>query len=150
MLVHTSMRFSQPDRRRRRVKFYVTGGRSSFNTTNNKRPNSRCEMGVCFGTITHGNDLGHEGMYAGNIRTSDVWILPTKMTQSVANSGLNSTGLKQRRYINWLAIFTYVGYGVTEICYFSMCRPFSDYFAVPNPPGQGKPSSSLIIQLHTC
>lgn len=59
----------------------------------------------------------------------------------------NSEGLVQRQYITWLTIYTYVGYGVTQISYFSMCRPFNDYFVVPPPPGQGQhsvPSSSTL------
>jgi hypothetical protein len=57
---------------------------------------------------------------------------------------MNSTGLRERQFINWLAIYTYVGYGIAQICYFSMCRPFGDYFVVPPPPGQGK---SLLVLL---
>ncbi|KAH8593974.1 hypothetical protein B0O99DRAFT_688006 [Bisporella sp. PMI_857] len=58
-------------------------------------------------------------------------------------------GLKQRQWINWLAIYTYVGYGITQICYFTMCRPFTDYFVVPPPPGQDQCASYfnvLIVQ----
>lgn len=64
-------------------------------------------------------------------------LLEHKSCTSLANWCANSEGLVQRQYINWLAIYTYVGYGITLISYFTMCRPFSDYFVVPPPPGQG-------------
>lgn len=45
--------------------------------------------------------------------------------------------LSRDDYINWLTIYTYVGYAIIQICYFSMCRPFMDFSVVPPRPGQG-------------
>lgn len=142
------MHFPKQNRGRRRIEFHVAGRRSSIDTTDDKKQNRGCEVGVRLRTGTDGNSLVHERMYVDNLRPSNV------RTQPSSNliwplMRFNRAGLKQRQYINWLAVYTYVGYAITVISYFSMCRPFTDYFAVPNPPGQGKSFlSHFIFDIH--
>ncbi|KAJ5126631.1 hypothetical protein N7448_007410 [Penicillium atrosanguineum] len=40
-------------------------------------------------------------------------------------------GLKQRKWINWIAIYVAVGFVVTELSLFLICRPLNQYWAVP-------------------
>jgi hypothetical protein len=40
-------------------------------------------------------------------------------------------GLKQRRWINYIAIYVGIGFVATELSLFLICRPLSDYWAVP-------------------
>lgn len=93
-------------------------------------------MGHGIRAVSHGYNLDYERMHANNICSSDVSCY-VKLSDMVADDGVDRAGLKQRKYIMWLTVYTYVGWGIVEICYFTMCRPFNDYFAVPNPPGKG-------------
>lgn len=38
-----------------------------------------------------------------------------------------------KRYVKYLAIYVLLGYTSTQIAFFSSCRPFSGYWAVPPP-----------------
>jgi hypothetical protein len=40
-------------------------------------------------------------------------------------------GLKQRKWINWIAIYVAIGFVATELSLFLICRPLSQYWAVP-------------------
>lgn len=40
-------------------------------------------------------------------------------------------GLKQRRWINYIAIYVALGFVATELSLFLICRPLTDYWAVP-------------------
>lgn len=40
-------------------------------------------------------------------------------------------GLKQRKWINWIAIYVALGWVATELSLFLICRPLSQYWAVP-------------------
>ena len=42
-------------------------------------------------------------------------------------------GLRQRRYVNYLAIYVGLGFVATELSLFLICRPLSNYWAVPTP-----------------
>lgn len=42
-------------------------------------------------------------------------------------------GLKQRKWINYIAIYVAVGFVATELSLFLICRPLSNYWAVPTP-----------------
>ena len=42
-------------------------------------------------------------------------------------------GLRQRRWINYLAIYVGLGFVATELSLFLICRPLSNYWAVPTP-----------------
>lgn len=73
-----------------------------------------------------------------------IWSLKTCMLviyariTYVANHMINkfvltirSEGLHQRRWINWLAIYVGLGFIATELTLFLICRPLSNYWAVP-------------------
>ncbi|KAJ6191432.1 hypothetical protein N7519_001453 [Penicillium mononematosum] len=60
-----------------------------------------------------------------------VWSLKACMLVIYARI---TEGLKQKRWINYLAIYVAVGFVVTELSLFLLCRPLSDYWAVvPTP-----------------
>ncbi|KAJ5746990.1 uncharacterized protein N7511_008686 [Penicillium nucicola] len=40
-------------------------------------------------------------------------------------------GLKQRKWINWIAIYVAIGFVATELSLFLICRPITQYWAVP-------------------
>ncbi|KAJ5491071.1 hypothetical protein N7539_002638 [Penicillium diatomitis] len=42
-------------------------------------------------------------------------------------------GLKQRKWINYIAIYVALGFVGTELSLFLICRPITDYWAVPTP-----------------
>lgn len=42
-------------------------------------------------------------------------------------------GLKQRKWVNYLAIYVVLGFVATELSLFLICRPLSNYWAVPTP-----------------
>lgn len=42
-------------------------------------------------------------------------------------------GLKQRKWVNYIAIYVALGFVATELSLFLMCRPLSNYWAVPTP-----------------
>lgn len=42
-------------------------------------------------------------------------------------------GLKQRKWINYIAIYVGLGWVATELSLFLICRPLSNYWAVPTP-----------------
>lgn len=45
----------------------------------------------------------------------------------------DSEGLRQRLWINLLAIYVGLGFIATELSLFLICRPLSNYWAVPTP-----------------
>ncbi|GLI81175.1 hypothetical protein PoHVEF18_009547 [Penicillium ochrochloron] len=42
-------------------------------------------------------------------------------------------GLKQRKWINYIAIYVAIGFVATELSLFLICRPITNYWAVPTP-----------------
>ncbi|KKA30940.1 hypothetical protein TD95_004333 [Thielaviopsis punctulata] len=42
-----------------------------------------------------------------------------------------TTGLRTRRAVNALSIYAFVGWLATEICFFTTCMPFNQYWAIP-------------------
>lgn len=42
-------------------------------------------------------------------------------------------GLHQRRWVNMLAVYVGIGFVATELSLFLICRPLSNYWAVPTP-----------------
>lgn len=42
-------------------------------------------------------------------------------------------GLRQRKWINYIAIYVAIGFVATELSLFLICRPLSNYWAVPTP-----------------
>lgn len=47
---------------------------------------------------------------------------------------INSEGLKQKRWINYVAVYVALGFVATELSLFLLCRPLTDYWAVvPTP-----------------
>lgn len=46
---------------------------------------------------------------------------------------IDSNGLWQRRLVNYCAIYVAIGFAVSELSLFLLCRPFSNYWAVPTP-----------------
>lgn len=44
-----------------------------------------------------------------------------------------SEGLKQRKWINYIAIYVALGFVATELSLFLICRPITNYWAVPTP-----------------
>lgn len=42
-------------------------------------------------------------------------------------------GLRQRKWINYIAIYVAIGFVVSELTLFLICRPLSNYWAVPTP-----------------
>jgi hypothetical protein len=44
-----------------------------------------------------------------------------------------SEGLKQRKWINYIAIYVAIGFVATELSLFLICRPITNYWAVPTP-----------------
>lgn len=59
-----------------------------------------------------------------------IWSLKTCMLVIYARI---TEGLHQRRWINWLAIYVGLGFIATELTLFLICRPLSNYWAVPTP-----------------
>ncbi|KAJ5948263.1 hypothetical protein N7466_001278 [Penicillium verhagenii] len=57
-----------------------------------------------------------------------VWSLKACMLVIYARI---TEGLKQRKWINWIAIYVVVGFVGTELSLFLICRPLSAYWAVP-------------------
>lgn len=45
----------------------------------------------------------------------------------------NRDGLRQQRLIHYLAVYIGLGFVATELSLFLMCRPLSNYWAVPTP-----------------
>ncbi|KAJ5883502.1 uncharacterized protein N7473_010388 [Penicillium subrubescens] len=45
-------------------------------------------------------------------------------------------GLKQRKWINYIAIYVAIGFVATELSLFLICRPITNYWAVPTPDDQ--------------
>lgn len=102
-------------------------------------------MGICWRDVTHGNAMVFERMYADSLRPSNVCTLPILFISlgHPLTLRVHSAGLPARKWINWLAIYTYVGYVITLVCYFTVCHPFPDYWAVPVPVGHGKSAPLL-------
>lgn len=46
---------------------------------------------------------------------------------------LNREGLRQRKWVNYLAIYIGLGFVAVELSLFLICRPLSNYWAVPAP-----------------
>ena len=46
---------------------------------------------------------------------------------------IDSNGLWQRRLVNYCAIYVAIGFAVSELSLFLLCRPLSNYWAVPTP-----------------
>lgn len=42
-------------------------------------------------------------------------------------------GLRQRKWINYIAIYVAIGFVATELSLFLICRPITNYWAVPTP-----------------
>lgn len=42
-------------------------------------------------------------------------------------------GLRQRKWINYIAIYVALGFVATELSLFLICRPLANYWAVPTP-----------------
>ncbi|CAL5866958.1 uncharacterized protein PFLUO_LOCUS1170 [Penicillium psychrofluorescens] len=59
-----------------------------------------------------------------------VWSLKSCMLVIYARI---TEGLKQRRWINYLAVYVAIGFVGTELSLFLICRPLSNYWAVPTP-----------------
>ncbi|KAJ5091179.1 hypothetical protein NUU61_006049 [Penicillium alfredii] len=59
-----------------------------------------------------------------------VWSLKACM---LVIYGRITEGLRQRRWINYIAIYVAVGFVATELSLFLICRPLSNYWAVPTP-----------------
>jgi hypothetical protein len=51
-------------------------------------------------------------------------------------------GLKQRKWINYIAIYVAIGFVATELSLFLICRPITNYWAVPPPDGK---NSGLVL-----
>lgn len=56
----------------------------------------------------------------------------TPQRQFFANR-LGSNGLSQKRLIHYLAVYVALGFVATELTLFLICRPLSNYWAVPTP-----------------
>ncbi|CAG7982017.1 unnamed protein product [Penicillium salamii] len=59
-----------------------------------------------------------------------VWALKACMLVIYARI---TEGLKQRRWINYIAIYVALGFVATELSLFLICRPLTNYWAVPTP-----------------
>ncbi|KAL1959666.1 hypothetical protein VTO42DRAFT_1701 [Malbranchea cinnamomea] len=57
-----------------------------------------------------------------------IWTLKTVMLLIYARI---TNGLTQRRLVNYCAIYVGLGFVVSELCLFLICRPLSNYWAVP-------------------
>ncbi|CAG7933184.1 unnamed protein product [Penicillium olsonii] len=57
-----------------------------------------------------------------------IWALKACMLVIYARI---TEGLKQRRWINYIAIYVALGFVATELSLFLICRPLTDYWAVP-------------------
>ena len=53
-------------------------------------------------------------------------------------------GLRQRKWINYIAIYVALGFVATELSLFLICRPITNYWAVPTP--NGKPDFRTCIK----
>ena len=86
-------------------------------------------MGFCIRTFLSPRDLRHESMYAG-------YICP--QTLNLDLTFLTREGLRQRKWVNYLAVYVALGFVANELSLFLICRPLSNYWAVPTPYGQSK------------
>lgn len=65
-------------------------------------------------------------------------ILYLASTILQSNNILTSEGLRQRKWVTYLAVYVAIGFVGNELSLFLICRPLSNYWAVPTPYGQSK------------
>lgn len=87
-------------------------------------------MGLCVGAFICPLRLGSESMHASDLRSYHVRRTPTE-SLPVFPLTANSEGLKQKRWINYLSVYVALGFVVTELSLFLICRPLTEYWAVP-------------------
>lgn len=89
-------------------------------------------MGLCVGTFLYSLHLGFESMHAGDLCAYHVCGI--SVYSLFFSLTINSEGLKQKRWINYVAIYVVLGFVATELSLFLLCRPLSHYWAVvPTP-----------------
>jgi hypothetical protein len=85
-------------------------------------------MGIRFGTFICSLRLGSQGMHVGDLCPYHVCH---QVLFPATSTNINSEGLKQRKWINYIAIYVALGFVATELSLFLICRPITQYWAVP-------------------
>lgn len=97
-------------------------------------------MGFCVGTLVCSSHLGDEGLHAGDLFPYHVglhfWCLSLKVRLI---RFLHSDGLKARKWVTYLSVYVALGFLAVELSLFLICRPLSNYWAVPTPDCQFSP-----------
>lgn len=89
-------------------------------------------MGVRVGALIPAGYLGNERMHVDYLCPYHVCFSSMLIGNEFVLTK-DSEGLRQRLWINLLAIYVGLGFIATELSLFLICRPLSNYWAVPTP-----------------
>jgi hypothetical protein len=91
-------------------------------------------MGFCVGALVCSGHLGDEGLHAGDLLPYHVGLLFWRLSSKVRLTWfLQSEGLNARKWVTYLSVYVALGFVAVELSLFLICRPLSNYWAVPTP-----------------